>query len=174
MKIFFNHDTCPPPNPVYKNFYPRGTFSTLTPHYPSVVCYLVTTECGYAPGNGSSYTTQPLIFMPSESCRPCPVTTVTSMCTTKKSSSQTIADSFCYQSIFCAWDATLYTIEISAPVAHPTYATGCHVNRNMYILSLCFKVVWHKLLSKVPLKVRKGCLPWDQTTSSFTPLSPAR
>ena len=63
-------------------------------------------------------------------------------------------------------DATLSTIEISAPVAHTTYATGRHANRNMYILSRCFKVVWHKVLSKVPLKIPKGCLQWDQTTSS--------
>ena len=58
------------------------------------------------------------------------------------------------------------TIEISAPVAHTTDATGRHVNRNIYILSRCFKVVWPKLLGKVPLKIPKGCLPWDQTTSS--------
>ena len=33
-KIFFNHDPCPPPAPYTKKFYPRETFSTLTPHCP--------------------------------------------------------------------------------------------------------------------------------------------
>ena len=31
---FFSTATSSPPNPVYKNFYLRGTFSTLTPHGP--------------------------------------------------------------------------------------------------------------------------------------------
>ena len=35
--MFFKSDTCPPPpNPVYKSFYPRGTFYTLTSHCPFV------------------------------------------------------------------------------------------------------------------------------------------
>ena len=34
VKIFFQPRHLSPPNPVYKNFYPRGTFSTLTPHCP--------------------------------------------------------------------------------------------------------------------------------------------
>ena len=34
VNFFFNRHTCHPPNPVNKNFYPRGTFSTLAPHGP--------------------------------------------------------------------------------------------------------------------------------------------
>ena len=33
-KFFFQPRHLSPPNPVYKNFYPRGTFSTPTPHCP--------------------------------------------------------------------------------------------------------------------------------------------
>ena len=33
-KFFFQPQNLSPPNPVYKNFYPRGPFSTLTPHCP--------------------------------------------------------------------------------------------------------------------------------------------
>ena len=33
-KICFQPRHLSPPNPVYKNFYPRGAFSTLTPHCP--------------------------------------------------------------------------------------------------------------------------------------------
>ena len=35
VKIFLQPRHLSPPNPVYKSFYPRGTFSTLTPYCPT-------------------------------------------------------------------------------------------------------------------------------------------
>ena len=84
----------------------------------------------------------------------------------QKKSSQTIADSTWCQSISCAWGLHIvYSRNKCACGTHYIHH-GSPCESEYVHPEPVFKVVWHKVLNKVPLKIPKGCLRWDQTTSS--------